>query len=375
MNALIGEMEWKELDSILTKETFDKIDKLMGNRKLSTKAAVLLLKNIGFCNVMKDLWTSSFCRSLLFQRIEEMIYNEGTKMKRKNEKLLADLCESYLLLHFVDNCVQKDLLSICIRCLLNVGAREVKGKEAQNEAEIALLALSNIFCHVKIREVLYWKEISRIIQFHQEHHNLTLLAYQSAWLIFIFGTEDEELFINAARNLDFVNEATKELEELERVVERKKAEEKTRGMNEICIFKRWLITANHYFSLDPHYEANNVQFIARVVRMCSSIAKNQRDAHLLCMNVLMQMTEKGDVSVADLVKGGVVDFCLKELKEKKRDEMEEAKRKELKRKVFEKMEEEGYEDVIISFRGFIDFFSKEYYFGLSLDASNYFVNV
>ncbi|KAH7825978.1 uncharacterized protein MONOS_4550 [Monocercomonoides exilis] len=287
---------------------------------------------------------------------------------------------------------------MCIPCLLEVAAREGNGEEVQKEAEMALLALSNIFYHVKICEVLYWKEITRIIRFHQEHHNLTLLAYQSAWLIFTFGNDNRKLFINIARNLDFANEATKELEELERVVERKKAEEKTGGMNEICIFKRWLTTAYHYFSLDTHYEANNLQYIACVVRLCSSIAKNQRDTRQLCLNVLMQMREKEDIDADDLVKGGVVDFCLKEfyqsdvensqirkyllflvritksLKEKKRDEMEEAKRKELKRKVFEKMEEEGYEDNIASFCEMFYFLNGTFQRVLSSNVSDYFVN-
>ncbi|KAH7829798.1 uncharacterized protein MONOS_3341 [Monocercomonoides exilis] len=140
--------------------------------------------------------------------MKEMIIDENEKKKEVNEKILTDLCESYLLLN---RWPSSEMDSIIVPCLLKVASKKDETEEAQKEVEIALLALGNI----GFWEKLYLNEITDIIKYHQEHQNLTRLAYQSAWGILIYGFTKvdslEEVIVN---ELHFVREATRELEEL-----------------------------------------------------------------------------------------------------------------------------------------------------------------
>ncbi|KAH7821033.1 uncharacterized protein MONOS_17783 [Monocercomonoides exilis] len=115
--------------------------------------------------------------------------------------------------------------------VLKVALKKEESEEIQKEVEIALLSLSNIgYC--KVRQEQYYFEIKEILKYHQEHHNLTHLAYQSAWQFFIYRFfNDNSLEDTISNELHFGREATRELEELEKceLEEERKGNEQRRS--------------------------------------------------------------------------------------------------------------------------------------------------
>ncbi|KAH7816355.1 uncharacterized protein MONOS_15034 [Monocercomonoides exilis] len=207
---------------------------------------------------------------------------------------------------------------MCVPYLLKVALKKVENEEAQKEVEMALLASSSIGIFNSIKKELYLNEIKEIIQHHHEHHNLTRIAYQSAWQFFIdrfFNDKSlEEVIVN---ELHFPRETAKELEVLTRCIDWKKKEEENeekgrKETKEEVVLYRWL-------------------------RMLEIISDR--------------------------------------LKEEEKDEKEEAERKRMKMEMFEKLEEEGYEDVIPSLLIIHDIQNDKYECGLSHDIAGYFVNV
>ncbi|KAH7819650.1 uncharacterized protein MONOS_14701 [Monocercomonoides exilis] len=141
-----------------------------------------------------------------------MIAEEDGKKEGKDEKLIADLGECNL---YFGCSSSLELNSILVPCLLKVALKKEENEETQKEVEMALLALSCIDTYYNVSRVLYLNEIKEIIEYHQEHHNLTQLAYQSAWAFFIRGfyrdLSLEKIFVE---ELHFAREARRELEEL-----------------------------------------------------------------------------------------------------------------------------------------------------------------
>ncbi|KAH7817947.1 uncharacterized protein MONOS_13562 [Monocercomonoides exilis] len=359
------------------------------------------------------------------RRFERMLVDENKKNEEKNEKLLEDLCECYLLLN---EGISSELSSKIVPCLLKVALKKEENEEIQKEVEIALLALNNIESVAFIEQKLYMKEITEIIKYHQEHHNLTQLAYQSAWgfLIDRLGIDKslKEVIVN---ELHFVRDAISELEYLMKCVDwTRKKEEERRGRErrgkeakEVQTIFKWLFILDSFFEYCTLWSEELVVLINSIVKVFQAARENNREISVFCVHSLRDAVKYGSVKVEDLLKGGAFDAVLEGLqlqsldegmsfrglnyflivtrKMKKKtdvddDEMEEeeeeekngvnkdetekeAKRKELKGKVLEKIEEEGYEDVITSFHEMFDFLNRKYYDELSLDISDYFVNV
>ncbi|KAH7828292.1 uncharacterized protein MONOS_17256 [Monocercomonoides exilis] len=144
-----------------------------------------------------------------------IIEEEKKKKKKKNEKLLIDLCECHISLsHYVS----PELRSICITYLTKAASKKGESEETQKEVEMALLILSSIRDLGEEEQDMYIFGIDVIILYHQQHHNLTPLAHQSAWKIlvhrFYMDYYSEEEIVN---DLHFVGEAAKELKELAKV--------------------------------------------------------------------------------------------------------------------------------------------------------------
>ncbi|KAH7814923.1 uncharacterized protein MONOS_11123 [Monocercomonoides exilis] len=92
------------------------------------------------------------------------------------------------------------LLSICVPRLLNVALEKKENEEAQKEVENALVALSSVWMMNKKTKKMCSNDIKEIIQYHQENHNLTRLAYQSAWQSFKrIGTAIENIELEEKR--------------------------------------------------------------------------------------------------------------------------------------------------------------------------------
>ncbi|KAH7825155.1 uncharacterized protein MONOS_1472 [Monocercomonoides exilis] len=141
MNEVMDEMNDEEFKSVFTMELLNEIDEMIEEKKLSLENLILLMKHVGYCYVLKNVWNLFFDRSPLGGRFEKMIFEEEKKKERKNKKLLIDLCECFVLLN---NRINSELISICIPCLLKIALKKEENEETQKEVEIALLALSNI---------------------------------------------------------------------------------------------------------------------------------------------------------------------------------------------------------------------------------------
>ncbi|KAH7823154.1 uncharacterized protein MONOS_4767 [Monocercomonoides exilis] len=360
MNGLVEEMNKKELRTIL------------------------LLKHVGYCNVLKNVWNPCFDSSSLGERFQKITEEEEKKEKEKNEKLLTDIYECNLL--FYSGVPSSELLSICIPDLLKVALKKEESEAKQKEVEIALLDLSRIGKFYEIEKELYLKEITEIIKHQQKHRNLTKLAYQSAWQFFIYRFYNNGFLEDTITNeLHFGREAARELEELTRNVNWKKKEEemsKEEAKEELALM-RWVETCAIYFQSCRLKNKDNVGLLKNIVRIYQAAKDNCRDIIDYCTYPLRNASENRVVKVEDLLNGEAVDTVLveiqrqtlneravynclgffenvsKRLKEKEDDEMEEVNRKATKRKMLEKMEEEGYEDTIASFhKAFRSFFKK-----------------
>eukprot|EP00770_Monocercomonoides_exilis_P010562 MONOS_10509.1-p1 / transcript=MONOS_10509.1 / gene=MONOS_10509 / organism=Monocercomonoides_exilis_PA203 / gene_product=unspecified product / transcript_product=unspecified product / location=Mono_scaffold00480:47168-48067(+) / protein_length=249 / sequence_SO=supercontig / SO=protein_coding / is_pseudo=false len=211
MNEIVDGMNEEEFQTVFTEEQFNKILQMIEEKTLSLENAILLLKRIGYCKVLLDWRIYGFNSSLLRGRFEKMIDDEEEKNEEKNESLLIDLCECYLFLNYR---FSSELISMCVPCLLKVALKKEENEVSQKEVEMALLALSNIECFF-MEQKLYLNEIKEIIQYHQEYHNLTRLAYQTAWRFLVSRLwADNSLEEAIVIELRFAREAIKELEEL-----------------------------------------------------------------------------------------------------------------------------------------------------------------
>ncbi|KAH7827954.1 uncharacterized protein MONOS_18578 [Monocercomonoides exilis] len=142
MNEIIDGMNKEEFLYVFTTELFNKMDKMIEENKLTIENSILLTKYVGYCYVLKNMWSSGFNHSELRRRFERMILEEEKKKEEKNENLLVGLCESYLSLK---NLLSSELLSICIYYLLKAALNKEESEEAQKDVEMVLLALSNIW--------------------------------------------------------------------------------------------------------------------------------------------------------------------------------------------------------------------------------------
>ncbi|KAH7822914.1 uncharacterized protein MONOS_8526 [Monocercomonoides exilis] len=393
MNGLIDEMNKEDIKTVFTRKLFNKIYKMIEERTLSWGNAILLLKNAGYCKKLKYFYDYEFSTSLLSDRFQKMIIKEEEKKEEKNERLLVDLCECFALLNFYF--ISDDLRFIIVPCLLKAASKKEGNEETQKEVEMALLALSNIGLRNIFKGDLFLDEIKEIILYNQEHHNLTRLAYQSAWLFlmnrYYSGESLEKVITN---KLHFAREARREIEELKRNVDWKRNEEEN-GRIKVDILRRWLYNIDNYFTSCELWNEELAGLIGSIVQVFLAARGRYQIIRNECVGVLIIAARIGVEHEDILLKSRAVEVILEEihpstlnndmvyhclrfcfsiserLKEKTDGESTKIKRKELKRKIFEKMEEEGHEDITTSLYGVISFLSENGYDELPKNASEY----
>eukprot|EP00770_Monocercomonoides_exilis_P010281 MONOS_10229.1-p1 / transcript=MONOS_10229.1 / gene=MONOS_10229 / organism=Monocercomonoides_exilis_PA203 / gene_product=unspecified product / transcript_product=unspecified product / location=Mono_scaffold00456:10900-12366(-) / protein_length=312 / sequence_SO=supercontig / SO=protein_coding / is_pseudo=false len=289
----------------------------------------------------------------------------------------------------------------------SIAMNKEESEEAQKEVEIALLALNNTGL-IRIEQKLYLKEIKEIIKYHQEHRNLTRLAYQSAWMFLIDRLlVDNSLEDTILNEMHFIREAVRELEELTRRVDwKKKGEEMSKEeSNEVLVIRRWIHTIDSFLLWCELWIEKLYGIMGTIVQVFRESKDNQREIHQECIYSLRKASMIVVVEIEELFKGGAVETVMEEMNQSTLDddimwdffhfflnisrrlieeddddddddgEKEEAKRKATKMEIFEKLEEEGYEDVITSFFETLKFLKEKYDEDLSLNISDYSVNV
>ncbi|KAH7818786.1 uncharacterized protein MONOS_9551 [Monocercomonoides exilis] len=250
--------------------------------------------------------------------------------------------------------------SIIVPCLLKAALRKEESKEVQKEAEMALLALSSIRENKFVEQELYLNDIIEIIEYHQEHRNLTRLAYQSAWQFltdrfFVDNSLDGEI----VSELHFAREVGKELEEFAKCVDwkKEKEEEMEKETKEELVLMRWFNEIFNFLNLNALWKEEFAGLVGGVVQVSRAAKGNNEEISNRCIYPLRNATEKRDVKVEDLLKSGAIDAVLEgmqrpklndetlfdclqffstvsmRLEEKKRDEREEEERKATKRKI------------------------------------------
>ncbi|KAH7819256.1 uncharacterized protein MONOS_2887 [Monocercomonoides exilis] len=204
-----------------------------------------------------------------------MISEEEQKKEGKNEKLLADLCECYISLNYL---LSSEMISICVPCLLKVALKKEESEEAQEEVEVDLLALS-IVKYYNIERNMYLNEIREIIKYHQEHHNLTHLAYQYAWRFLINRLHrDESLEEVIVNELHFGKEAARELEELRKNVDwTRKEDERGKETKEVLVITGWMRTIKFYFDSCKLWNEEYVELIGSVVQIYRTAKDNYEE--------------------------------------------------------------------------------------------------
>ncbi|KAH7820115.1 uncharacterized protein MONOS_17880 [Monocercomonoides exilis] len=367
MNKAIDRMDEEELKFVFTKDLFDKIHQMIEKKKMTMENVLLLLKHVGYCKVLKGVWNLRFKESSLRKRFEKMIIDEEKKKGEMNKMLLSDFCF------------------------------EERGKRESSKRS------GNCFAYVEQHQIyeLFLDEIKEITLYHQECSNMTQLAYQSAWMFLLnrlrYDNSLEEVIVN---ELHFGREAAREMEELVKCVDwKKKKEEERKDTKEELIILRWIRTLELYLLHCKLWNEGNAGLINSVANVFRAARDNFRNICSQSISVFEAVAGNRDMRIDGLLKGRAIDSVFEEiqrptlndeiaydgllflmnvskkLKEEEDCKMEEAKRKATKRNTFEKLEEEGYEDIITSFCEILDFLKGKYNRQLSLDISDYFVNV
>ncbi|KAH7818394.1 uncharacterized protein MONOS_18014 [Monocercomonoides exilis] len=242
-----------------------------------------------------------------------LVDEEKEEEEERNEKLLINLYECYILLSPEFLPIS---LSICVPCLLKAALKKEEKEETQKETEIALLALSNIGSYRTEKE-LYLNEIKEVILNHQERHNLTRLAYQSAWRFLMNEFEyDEGLEGVIVNKMHFIEDTTKELEELIKNIDWKREKEEERGKEakELLILMKWLEIIRSYFFSCKIWNEKYVDLISSIIQILRASRDGFKDIYVDSLFLLKGAAEKGNVKIDDLLKGRAIDLILEEIK-------------------------------------------------------------
>eukprot|EP00770_Monocercomonoides_exilis_P014672 MONOS_14618.1-p1 / transcript=MONOS_14618.1 / gene=MONOS_14618 / organism=Monocercomonoides_exilis_PA203 / gene_product=unspecified product / transcript_product=unspecified product / location=Mono_scaffold01036:2959-4406(-) / protein_length=362 / sequence_SO=supercontig / SO=protein_coding / is_pseudo=false len=316
MNEIIDGMNNEEFESVFKADPFKKIEKTIEEKKMSMEIAILLPNHVGYYEIMKCVGWYSFFFSSLNAKLERMIFDEYEKKEEKTEKNLVDLCECYLLLN---NGSSSELLSIVVPCLLKVALKKEENEKVQKEVEMALLALSSMGVRRIAEQELYFQEIKEIIQYHQEHRNLTRLAYQSAWKFLMDQFyKDENLRIVVENELHFVREAAREIEDLSKCVNWKRKGDKkvketkeAKEAKEMIIIRRWQEMLYVYFDECQSRNGECSELFGSLVQVHRAARDNYAEISRECRDPLKEAAKR-IAHVEDLLKGEAIDAVLDE---------------------------------------------------------------
>ncbi|KAH7819056.1 uncharacterized protein MONOS_17952 [Monocercomonoides exilis] len=369
MNALVKKMNVEEFKSIYKIDMLNKIDAMIEEKKLTWENAIILLKQIGYYKTLNDVYKARFDRSLLIERIKKKVIEEWKKNDEKEEKLVVDLCECFILLiRYIDN-IPTEVDPTCLPCILKTASNKEESEKAQHEVEMALLALTKIYDSEE--EELHINPIKEIIKQHQRKRYLTHLGYQSAWELISERAHWRQRNDKAILNeLNFISEAVKELEELSMHVDWEKIEESGNKTKEECVIRKWVNMLYIYFFQYKLWNKEHGKAIDCLSKICKAARERNKSIIIGCIQTFEEMTRVPSVNVEALIRCGSVNFAIGEIQKfsfydnvirtcleyiasikclllESLKENREMKRT-LIRETFEMFEEEGFEDMTMS---------------------------
>ncbi|KAH7822671.1 uncharacterized protein MONOS_10738 [Monocercomonoides exilis] len=376
VKGMLFKMNENELFSILSKDAFNELCKMMVEEKISVENAVMLLRHMGYRKSLSESWTKCFNRSMLCKYVERMIVEEEEGKDEWKKNLAIGLCECFLFLFDWRRCMPKKVLHKSVTLLLNFASNKEEIVNCQKDVEMALLALSCIAFNEDVKAELYLNKIIEIIKYHQENWNLTRLAYQSIWKFFIDRLFKEGKLASVAVNeLHFFEESSRELEELERSVGKKKREKQGEvEAEEVWIIKKWCRTLETYFRYCPMWSKERTEPLSSIVKLCRASKKYCSEISIECECSLKRVIcASGYTPDKRLPRSGVIEYALEELCllpvkydmispfvmfilklsegqiTPASDPGNKSCKKKIEKEIAEKLEEEGYEDVIVLF--------------------------
>eukprot|EP00770_Monocercomonoides_exilis_P012718 MONOS_12662.1-p1 / transcript=MONOS_12662.1 / gene=MONOS_12662 / organism=Monocercomonoides_exilis_PA203 / gene_product=unspecified product / transcript_product=unspecified product / location=Mono_scaffold00716:4992-6454(+) / protein_length=395 / sequence_SO=supercontig / SO=protein_coding / is_pseudo=false len=355
MNSLMDQMGEDEMDNHASK-VFEEFCRMIEEKKVSLENTISLMKRVGYANIMKSIYA---------------IYLN----------------------------ISPEIIPVYVPCMLNAALKKEESEETRKEVEDALLALNYIEEAHFVRIELFQSKIKEIIMYHQEHRNLSHMGYRSAWHFYLNRLLDYSFLGDAIVNeLHFVREAARELEELSRSVRMKQKEGKVISPEFKYTVNGWLETVLYYRQSGPRAKEDYVPLVQSMV--CLRKAARGIENEMFGINSqtyeLMALYIAG--SVEDLLKGGVFEavleemqrdfienhkmhdcykffLAIQELKMRAEPTANEAQKKEIKMKLHEKLEEEGFEDIIIGNYEVNGQISKVYCPKISVNVVDYLVYI
>ncbi|KAH7831259.1 uncharacterized protein MONOS_3893 [Monocercomonoides exilis] len=346
--------------------------------------ALVILKHMGFCKTINGIKSSGFTDSSLGTRFAMMIVEENKKKEGINKQLLIDLCECYLLLN---DKFSSELRSICGPCLFYVASNKSEREEVKTEVEMSLLALAKL--EGSKENCSYLDVIDEIIKYHQKHHNLTRLAYQSAWSFLVgYLYSKDYLKVEIMYKMHFARESTSELEELLKRNNLVKKEKSLEEMKEVRIIGNWvkilIEVAYHGCNMSRKIFVGLFSLIARLYKATKGFERKISDD---CINLFCEVIKLNENPLPVLVRSGATGCVLEEMSQSTLHDnalmdclqflhsqseiitegiFEDFDETEwnFKRELFDILEEDGYEDLITSSCCANLFLINEYWFEL-----------
>ncbi|KAH7825507.1 uncharacterized protein MONOS_6670 [Monocercomonoides exilis] len=228
MNEVVNDLNEKEFQSVFTTELFNKMEKMIAEKKLSLEKVNMLLKCAGSCKMLKYFRIHSFDSSSLPKRFGDVIVEEDKKKDEKDEKFLADLCRCYLMMHDGYCKLPEETIPIFVTCLLKVALNKEEDEETQKEVEMTLL----------------------------------------------FDNDDLKDIV--ANKLRFVDEATKELTEMTKCGDLNKKEKEGIDKMDIDVIERWLSAILLFGSKQQLYDEEFIGLSVRIVDICRAMKEDEQ---------------------------------------------------------------------------------------------------
>eukprot|EP00770_Monocercomonoides_exilis_P015251 MONOS_15197.1-p1 / transcript=MONOS_15197.1 / gene=MONOS_15197 / organism=Monocercomonoides_exilis_PA203 / gene_product=unspecified product / transcript_product=unspecified product / location=Mono_scaffold01168:1307-2244(+) / protein_length=292 / sequence_SO=supercontig / SO=protein_coding / is_pseudo=false len=288
-------------------------------------------------------------------------------------------------------------------CLLKVALNKEESEEVRKEVELALFSLNILSKRCNVPHELYLDEIAEVLRYHQRHHNLTRAMYQSAWQILIVRLyEEKSLERIITDQLHFGREITRELDALAGFIDWKKKEEmdeKRRAEEKEArsTILKWISTLRDYVLTFQLRKEENIELFRFLVRLCIAARENEGEIFLNCFKIFRILAHIKAFKFNDLLESGIVDLMLEEVQHPSLDDKIEWNclifildlcrryqrnkhwrfdftKWKMRRRIYDRLEEEGLEDIIISLDKTLNLIIRKFRFLLSPDITEYSVH-